>query len=200
MNVGRCLLLAILAGVTLSSTACGGPKAVRGGDVEGFDDEAMSTGLDRRDLQELMHKSMEALQSSAVVGRWEKEDRPTLAVLQIRNETSEHIDSALQALITDVETTLINAGHVRVISQEDQPELMAEVRRQQTDAFDQAQVSEWGRQIGARYFVTGKVYSVDERQDGERRVQYFMFLRVLSAETSEVLFQNKVSITKGLVK
>jgi penicillin-binding protein activator len=144
--------------------------------------------------------NMDALRNSAVVARWQKEDRPTVAVLPIRNETSEHIDSSLQALISDIETTLVNAGHVRVISQEDQPELMEEVRRQQSDAFDAAQIASWGKQLGARYFVTGRVNAVDERQSGERRVQYFMFIRVLDAETSEVLFQNKVSITKALVK
>jgi PBP1b-binding outer membrane lipoprotein LpoB len=47
--------------------------------------------------------------------------------------------------------------------------------------------------------VTGKVYNTDERQDGERRVQYFMFLQVLNVETGEILFQHKTSVTKALI-
>jgi PBP1b-binding outer membrane lipoprotein LpoB len=47
--------------------------------------------------------------------------------------------------------------------------------------------------------VTGKVYSADERQSGERRVQYFMFIQVLSVETGEILFQHKTSVTKALI-
>ena len=57
------------------------------------------------------------------------EERPAVAVLPLRNETSEHIDSALDALISDIETTLVNGGHVRVINAMQQPELVAEVRR-----------------------------------------------------------------------
>jgi TolB-like protein len=159
----------------------------------------MSTGLDRRDLEKMMHENMEALQNSAVVRRWEQENRPTVAVLPLRNETTEHVDSALEAMISDVETTLVNAGHVRVVSVERQSELMNEIRKQQSDAFNPAQVAAWGQQIGARYFVTGKVFSSDERQDGERRVQYFMFVQVLEVATGDILFQHKSQVTKAII-
>lgn len=188
----------VLAAATTCVVGCG-PRAVRGSDTPGLDDQAMGTGLDRKDLQKMLQTNLDALQSSAAVQRWEAENRPTVAVLSMRNETSEHIDSALNALLSDIETSLINAGHVRVISAEEQPELIAKVRSQQTDAFDQSQVAEWGQQVGARYFVTGKVYSVDERMQGERRVQYFLFMRVLEAATGDILWQNKTSVTKALV-
>ena len=191
--------LAVLASIVAGSLGCGGPQAVRGDDVEGLDDEAMSTGLDRRDLQKLLHENMQAMQASAVIKRWQSEERPALAVLPFRNETSEHVDSALQALISDVETTLINAGHVRVISHENQRALMEEVRQQYSDGYDPANISRWGKQVGARYFITGKVFSSDERMDDERRVQYILFMQVLDAETSDILFQNKATLTKAIV-
>ena len=192
------LSLALLITVTALSTGCG-PSVVRGSAVEGLDDEAFGTGLDRRDLETMLNKNMKAMQSSAVIARWQKEERPALAVLRIRNETSEHLDSALQAMISDIETIMINAGHVRVISQESQPGLVEEVRRQHSGAFDPSQVSKWGKQVGARYFITGKVFSVDERKEDERRVQYFLFMQVLDAETGDILFQNKTSVTKAIV-
>jgi uncharacterized protein (TIGR02722 family) len=193
------LLLTALLGASLSSVVGCGPKAVRGDEVKGLDDEALSTGLDRRDLQKMLQQNMESLEKSAAVARWDGEDRPTLAVMRIKNETSEHVDSALQALLSDIETILINAGHVRVIRQEDQPELISKLRQQQGDSFDQGQIAEWGKQVGARYFVTGKVYSVDERGSDTRRVQYFLFMRVLSAETGDILWQNKTSVTKAII-
>src|SRR5262245_47955717 len=101
-----------------AAVGCGGPKAVRGEEVAGLDDQAMSTGLDRRDLQKLLHENMQALQTAPVLQKWQKESSPTAAVLPLRNETTEHIDSQLDALISDIETTLVNAGHVRVISME----------------------------------------------------------------------------------
>ena len=176
-----------------------GPKAVRGDEVAGLDDQAMSTGLDRRDLQKLLKENLDTLQNAAVVKRWEKEDRPAVAVLPLRNETSEHIDSALQALISDIETALVNAGHVRVVSLEQQPALMQEVKQQQSDAYNPQQVARWGKQIGAQYLVTGKVFTTDERFEDERRVQYSLFMQVLDVETGEVLFQNKSTVTKALI-
>ncbi len=193
----RSLLWLLAAGV--AAVGCASPHAVRGEEVPGLDSEAMSTGLDQRDLQRLLHENMQALQASAVIRRWQGENRPTVAVLPLRNETTEHVDSALDALISDIETVLVNAGHVRVISVEQQPQLIAEVRSQYSDAFDPSKVARWGKQVGARYFVTGKVFSTDERQDDERRVQYFMFIQVLDAETGDILFQNKSALTKALV-
>jgi len=189
----------MIAAVALSSLACGGPRAVRGSDVAGLDDEAMGTGLDRRDLQLMLHENMESLQASALVKRWEAENRPAVAVLSMRNDTSEHIDSVLNALITEVETSLVNAGHVRVISRDSQPEMIKEVEKQQSDAFDASTVARLGNQVGVRYFVTGRVYSADERQSGERRVQYFLFMRVLDVETGDILWQNSAAVTKAIV-
>ena len=53
--------------------------------------------------------------------------------------------------------------------------------------------------VGAQYLVTGKVFSSDERFEGERRVQYSLFLQVLDVETGDILFQNKTTVTKALV-
>jgi penicillin-binding protein activator len=178
---------------------CGGPRAVRGEDVAGLDDQAMSTGLDKRDLDKLLHENMQAMQTSAVVQRWEKENRPQVSVVPLRNETTEHIDSSLDALISEIETTLVNAGHVRIISMMDQPKLVEEIKRQYSGAFDPSKVAGWGKQVGAKYIVTGKVFSADERQDKERRVQYFMFIQVLDVETGEVLFQHKSAVTKAII-
>lgn len=203
MTTFRTLKLATLLGVASVSSvlsACGKPQPVRGEEVAGLDDEAMGTGLDRRDLQKMLTENMNSLQNSAVIQRWKGENRPAVAVLPIRNDTSEHIDSSLDSLISDVETILINGGHVRVVSHENQGALVNEVKQQQTDAFDRSTVSNWGRQVGARYFITGKTFANDERRNDERRVQYTLFMQVLEAETGEVLFQNKASVTKALVR
>jgi penicillin-binding protein activator len=188
----------MLFAVLVAAAGCG-PKAVRDTDVEGLDTAAMSTGLDRRDLERMLRENMNALQKAPVIQRWSQEDKPAVAVIPLRNETTEHVDSVLDALIADIETTLVNAGHVRVISMDQQPKLVEEIRRQYSGAFDQSQVSTWGKQVGARYIVTGKVYNTDERQSGERRVQYFMFIQVLSVETGEILFQHKTGVTKALI-
>ena len=183
-------------------------RAVRGDDEPGLDYAAMSTTLDRRDLQKMLNENMEKMRASPVVQRWMSENRPAVSVLPMKNETTEHIDGPLQALISDVETKLIEWGGVRVISLENQKSLMEEIqrdllneiRRQYSEGFDQSQIAHWGKQIGSRYFVTGKVYTTDERVGVQRRVQYYMFMQVIDVETGEILFQNKSNVTKAIVR
>ena len=195
-------LLALFACAVLSGTSgCAHhTRAVRGDDEPGLDYAAMSTGLDRRDLQRMLNENMERMRTSAVVQRWSSENRPAVSVLPMKNETSEHIDGPLQALISDVETKLIEWGGVRVISLENQQDLLNQIRRQYSEGFDQTQIAHWGKQIGARYFVTGKVYTTDERVGAQRRVQYYMFMQVIDVETGEILFQNKSAVTKAIVR
>jgi hypothetical protein len=97
----RKTLTILASAVAISALACG-PTAVRGSETPGLDDAAMSTKLDRRDLEDMLAKNLDSLQTSAVVKRWEGEEDPTVAVLSIRNDTSEHIDGALSALITKI--------------------------------------------------------------------------------------------------
>jgi uncharacterized protein (TIGR02722 family) len=196
------LIAAALAGLAGASACSSGPRAVRGTDEPGLDYHAMSTGLDKRDLQRMMNENMQTMRNSAVVQRWMSENRPAVAVLPIQNETTEHIESALNALIADIETELINWGAVKVISLQNQQNMINEIRRQYSEqnGFDQSQIAHWGKQIGARYFVTGKVYTTDERVEDQRRVQYYLFVQVLNVETGEILFQNKTNTTKAMIR
>lgn len=180
---------------------CAGPKAVRGSETPGLDNAAMSTSLDRKDLEEALKISMETLRTSPLMARWASENQPTVGVLPIRNETSEHIGGALDALMTEIESQLVNFAPVRVISLETQDALMEEIRRQYASdgAFDQTQIARWGKQLGVHYIVSGKVFSTDERTERARRVQYYLFIRAVSVETGEILFQNQTPITKAII-
>jgi PBP1b-binding outer membrane lipoprotein LpoB len=161
----------------------------------------MSTGIDRRDMEQLLHENLKALMSSAVANRWNQDrSRPIVAVYPLSNETSEHIESELRALLSDVETFLVNADLVRVVSVERQPQMMAELDKQHGGGFDPRQIAAYNRQLGAQYYLTGKVFAADERTDDARRVQYFMFMQLIDVETSEVAWQNKAAFTKALLR
>ena len=193
-------LATVSISVALFLVGCAGPRAVRGSDTPGLDNAAMSTTLDRKDLEKALKISMEALRTSRLMARWETENNPTVGVLPIRNETSEHIGGALNALLTEIESQLINFAPVRVISLEGQDALIEEIRVQQENtAFDPAQTAKWGRQLGVRYILSGKVFSTDERTKEARRVQYYLFIRAVSVETGEILFQNQAPITKAII-
>ena len=77
--------------------------------------------------------------------------------------------------------------------------LLKELRLQQSDLFNQKRASEFGRQLGANYFITGKVYDSAERTSDVRRVQYFVFMQAIDIETGAIKWQNEAELTKALV-
>lgn len=200
-NYSRSLLICSIALLTLFLAGCGQPKYVRGSEEPRLDEYTMSLRFDRKDLDELYDANIDALLSSSIVRRWERErPEPVVAIFPMRNETSEHISSQLKTLLSRFETDLVNRTAASVVSHENQPELIDEVIRQQSDAYDPQRLARYGRQLGAQYFVTGKVYDVAERVKSERRVQYFMFVQVIEVETGQVHFQNEAKLTKGLIR
>jgi PBP1b-binding outer membrane lipoprotein LpoB len=161
----------------------------------------MSTGLDKRDLEKLFDENMASFLDSAVVSKWKGESEPpVVSLFPIVNETSEHIRDQLDALLAKMETKIINGGFATVVDRARQNELIAEIRRQQGGAFDETKSAEVGRQLGAKYFLSGKVYDSAEKTGGERRVQYFLFMKIIEVETGVVRWQNEANLTKGLVK
>lgn len=180
------------------------PKAIRGGagtENPDFDEGAMSTGLDRKDLQDLMQKNMANLMGHPLWATWRgAAEPPVVAIWPIKNDTSEHLDDQMLTLLSDIETELVNSGVVSVVSRERQAEMMAEANFQQGADFDPALAAEIGRQTGAKYFITGKLQAVDERINKERRVQYTLFMQVIEVETSQLKFQAKSERTKGIVR
>ena len=182
-------------------TAGCGPTYVRGSENPELDDYAMSTGLDKRDLEQLFDENMNALLASPLAAKWKEADElPIVALFPIANETSEHVRDQLDTLLSKMETDLFSKQVARIVARERQDELIAEVKRQQGGAFDETQAASVGKQLGAKYILTGKVYDSAEKTGGERRVQYFLFMRILSLETSLVEWQYEANLTKGLVK
>lgn len=205
MHRARRSHLALLLSSLLLPTVVGGckTKAIRcgeGTENPDLDEGAMSTGLDRKDLDDLMKKNIASLMASPLWGQWRTSQQPVVAIWPIKNDTSEHLDDQMLTLLSDMETELINSGVVAVVSRERQAEMIAEANLQQTADFNPALAAQIGRQIGAQYFVTGKLQAVDERMNKERRVQYTLFMQVIEVETSVVKFQTKSERSKAIIR
>jgi PBP1b-binding outer membrane lipoprotein LpoB len=189
--------------ILLTAAGCG-PRAVRGGpgtSNRNLDEPAMSVGLDRQDIEYLASTNVAALSKSAL---WndtiERSPTPTLvAIWPIQNATTQHIEDQISAMLSSVETYLVNSGDVQVVSRERQQELVKELRLRQSDIYDPQTAGRLGRQLGAQYFVTGKVTSVDERLKDTRRVQYSLILQIIEVETGLIKFQNEETRSKALI-
>ena len=180
--------------------ACGGPAYVRGSDVRELDEATMSMKFDKRDLEKLFEQNEKHLNSSGLMRQWRTSTKDIrVAVFPISNETSEHIDSQLETLLADFETALINSGTVTVISRERQRMLIEELKQQRSAAFNPQEAAKLGKQLGAQYFITGKITSSSEKSGTEKRIQYFLFMQAIEIETGAIRWQKKATLTKGLI-
>jgi len=189
-------LIALTVGTTCS---CSRKEYVRGSQDPSFDDAAMGTGLDKRDLQKMLSENLNVLRTAAVLNEWrEQKGQATLTVFPFVNETSEHIDSQLAAIASETETWLVESNTATVISRERQNQAIAQVEGSQGAAFNPARAPQYGRQLGAKYFVTGKAQASTERTEDTHRVQYFLYMQVIDVETSAIRWQHKSYVTKGI--
>ena len=184
------------------ATSCA-PRAMRGGAGTAnpnLDAPAMSTTLDKSDIDYLVDETLNPMLSSRFwAGEIRASDSPPLmAIWPIQNNTSYHLDEQLLTLLSSIETTLVNSGDVRVVNRERQSELAREIGMQQSASFDPRTAREVGRQMGAQYFVTGKITSIEEKIQSTRRVQYMLFIQVLEIETGLIKFQNESARSKAL--
>ncbi len=195
-----CLAPVVFGALILS--ACAGKEYVRGADDPSIDRPAMSTGLDKDDMQRTLQTLLNQLREAPIMMEWRvkagQSDRTLVAIAPFFNETSEHIDPQLDSMLGETETWLVNSGIVRVISQERQAEMIRQVEGSQHPVFDPRHVPQYGKQLGVKYYVTGKVGAADERTEDARRVQYFIFMQVIDTETSEIRWQQKAYVTKAI--
>jgi uncharacterized protein (TIGR02722 family) len=196
-------LAALLGALAVPLAGCAGKEYVRGSDQPGIDQPAMSTGLDKDDIQRTLHKLLDQMRVAPIMQEWQAKagagDRQTVAIAPFLNETSEHIDPQLDAMLSETETWLVNGGVTRVISSERQADMIRQVEGAQHPVFDPRHIPQYGKQLGVKFYVTGKVGSSDERTEDARRVQYFIFMQVIDTETSEIRWQQKAYVTKAVL-
>lgn len=190
----------VLAALVLSGCTTTAMRGGEGTENPELDRPAMSVTLDREDITYLVADYLEKLEQSRF---WQSEvkgtgERPLMAIWPIQNATSQHIEDQLLTLLSSIETALVNTGDVRVVDRASQDQLIREIGRQQSSAFDPATAQRLGRQLGVEYFITGKVTSVSERLNKLKRVQYSLFLQVLDVETGLIEFQNEVTRSKAI--
>jgi uncharacterized protein (TIGR02722 family) len=194
-------LLSVVSLVTVAQlsqlSGCASKEYVRGSQEPGIDAPAMSTGLDKQDIQQMLKENLNNLRTAPVMDTWRKGGGKTIvAVFPFSNETSEHIESQLQAILSEAETWLVDSQTVTVVARERQNQIIAEIEGTRNPVFNPAHVAQYGKQMGAQYFLTGKVQTSDERTEDARRVQYFFFMQVLEVSTGAIRWQHKAYVTK----
>src|SRR6185436_20296102 len=133
---------AALALFSVSALGCASKEYVRGADEPGIDSPAMSTGLDKQDIQQMLRENLNNLRTAPVMDTWRQGGGKTIvAVFPFSNETTEHIESQLGAILSEAETWLVEAGTVTVVARERQNQIIGEIEGNRNAVFNPAHVA-----------------------------------------------------------
>jgi len=191
------LTLAVAPGC--SSTRYGDPKAPETMNVDwGSTDLQMTTG-------KMVKSLLEAPQLAYLADPSKGQDqRIRLYMGGVKNETSEHIDTAA---ITDlIRTDMFGSGKFRFVGDPHAQQEVSDQVKFQTEAgkVDPAQIKQFGKQLGAEVVVYGSLRSIEKKvgrslESGGVKTEntyYLLILNCVNVETNEIIWTDKEEISK----
>ena len=123
---------------------------------------------------------------------------PAVIVQAVRNNSMEHIDTAL--FVEELQRALINSGRVEfVASAGERGQLRAERADQDVNASEETR-KDHGQEAGADYGLSGTIASVEDREGGESVVLYQVNLKLVDIRTNQIVWNGQKKIKKNVVR
>ena len=108
--------------------------------------------------------------------------RPTVIVGRFRNESSEHIDTAIISSI--METVIFNSGRLDFVAGGDTRDDIRVERQDQQSWASEETAAALGREIGADFLMTGSVRTIIDREGNWSVRTYFVTAELTNIETN----------------
>jgi uncharacterized protein (TIGR02722 family) len=180
----RLFCLAWLGAVVAGTSGCAAFRAsARNVDVN--EEKHFDEKFDYSDMRKLTDEIVDELLASELLG--EAEEAPIMMVAGLRNDTGRYID--LKSLTDRMRTRLIKSNEVRFVNESRRAELLKEQGYQAAHATPESQVMV-GRQLGAKYMLSGALSEMKQRSPNQVRVSrqklnyYKLTIEVTDLETS----------------
>ena len=191
MNDFTCVRAPALALLLAAALAAGCAKEqTRYGDARAI--ETVTNQFGSTDLQliaEAMTRSM--LQAPAIVSG----NLPILTVQEVRNKTSEYIDT--RAITDSIRAELQKGGKVRfAVDAAAMNQQAEELRRQQSDLYAKEHAAEKGQMIGAQYRMEGNITSIVKQVKDVRDVYYKFNLQLWNIRSGLMEWSDEKEIRK----
>ena len=120
--------------------------------------------------------------------------KPGIMVGQIRNKTSEHIDS--ETFIKKFELAIFNSGVADMLESGDFRDKLRLERVQQQDFASAETTSKWGLETGADLMLFGEITSQTDVYGNKKTVNYITTLFLTDLETNKRIWYGQNEIKK----
>ena len=188
---GRMALPLLFAALLIAGCA---KDTVRYGDAKGV--EAVTNQFGSTDLQMIAESMTRSLLNSQVVT---SADRPVMTVQDVRNKTSEYIDT--QAITDSIRTELQKSGRVRfAVDSAAMQQQVEELKRQQSELYDKNKAARIGKMVGAVYRLEGNITSIVKQANDVKDVYYKFNLQLWNIDNGLMEWGDEKEIRKTTTK
>ena len=192
--------IASLAGRTAAALAivfalagCAQEK-VRYGDARGV--ETVTNQFGSTDLQAIAESMTRSLLKAPVVAA---NDLPIVTVQEVRNKTSESIDT--RAITDSIRAELQKSGKVRfAVDAAGMQQQVEELDRQQDELYDRESAVEKGRMVGAQFRLEGNITSIVKQTKDVKDIYYKFNLQMWNIRNGLLEWSDEEEIRKTTTK
>ena len=125
-----------------------------------------------------------------------KGKKPMVIVGNIKNKTTEHIES--ETFIKDIEKAYINSGLVGVVQAADARKELREERNDQQTYSSEETKKKWGLEKGADFMLNGVITSIVDQYGKNKVVFYQIDLELTDLQTNEKVWIGDKKIKKAI--
>lgn len=180
--------------VLLMTIVAAGCTTVKYGDAQAT--ETVNTDFGSTDLQSIAAKMVDDLLSFPPVVRMTSQRRPVVFVDEIKNKTTEHIDT--ESITDSIQSKLINSGAFRFVDMTAVAQVQKQLNYQQNSGMvDESKAVAVGRQIGAEFMLYGNLSSIVKKDGSTKDVYYKFTLKMMNLETGILEWSNEKEIRKS---
>ncbi|MEI6514490.1 MAG: hypothetical protein WCO77_00810 [bacterium] len=155
----------ILSAISLGAGCSAFRASVQNDDVAAASAKPMDTGYDFGDLRWLGDTVAADMIATSIIG--DASRKPILVVMGIENRTDEHIDT--KAITDTMRTKIINAGKADFVNESRRDNLIKEQGYQLANCTPETRTM-IGKQLGARYMLTGSLVKLTKDTPRQVRV------------------------------
>ena len=188
INPCRVVLIPLISAALLIG-GCAKEK-VRYGDPKGV--ETVTNQFGSTDLQMIAETMTRSLLNSGVVADG---NRPVVTVQEVKNKTSEYIDT--RSITDSIRTELQKSGRVRfAVDAAAMQQQVDELRRQQSELYDKEKAVKMGKMVGAPYRLEGNITSIVKQAEDVKDVYYKFNLQLWNVESGLMEWGDEKEIRK----
>jgi penicillin-binding protein activator len=124
---------------------------------------------------------------------------PIVTVQEVRNKTSEYIDT--RAITDTIRVELQKSGKVRfAVDQSAMNQQVDEIKRQQSEFYAKEQAAQKGRMVGAQYRMEGNITSIVKTERNVKDVYYKFNLQLWNIQNGLLEWTDEKEIRKTTTK